>query len=365
MEVSDEGRPLILVINPGSTSTKVAVFAREQPVAERAVFHRASELAQFRRVLDQLEFRKHAVMRFLEEQGISISQLDCVVARCGLVGSVESGTYLVDEGLCRELMETPDEHASNLGPLLAQAIARAAGISAYMVDPPTVDELEPLARVSGLKGIERRSVFHALNQKAIAHKAAALLGKPYEECNMIVAHMGGGISVGAHRRGRVVDVNNALEGEGPFSPERAGGLPVGSVIQMCYQSGLTEQQLRKRLVGCGGLVSYLGTNNAQEVEDRISKGDSDARTVYEAMAYQIAKEIGGCAAVLKGDIDAIVLTGGLAYSERLVGWIKERVGFLGRIMVFPGEGEMEALVEGALRVLTGNERPKVYRSARI
>lgn len=356
-----QGRePLILVINPGSTSTKTAVFAGEQALAGKNLSHSAEELAPYCLVYEQLELRKAAILSFLQEEHLEVRQLDCVVGRGGLLQPVEGGTYLVDEDMCRYLRDTDRQHASNLGAILAKAVADGAGIPAYIVDPVVVDELDPLARFSGLAGVERKSIFHALNQKATARKAAARLGKTYQECSFIVAHLGGGISVGAHYHGRVVDVNNALDGDGPFSPERAGGIPVCSLLEMAFQGGFQESELRKALVGRGGLVSYLGTNDARTVEKLMDEGDKGASLVYEAMAYQVAKEIGGCAAVLKGAIDAIVLTGGIAYSTRLVQWITERVSFLAPVLVFPGEGEMEALAAGALRVHRGQEECKIY-----
>ncbi|MCR4441990.1 MAG: butyrate kinase [Peptococcaceae bacterium] len=350
----------ILVINPGSTSTKIAVFEGENVAAEKNIDHDAAVIKKYARVADQLEFRKKAVLDFLQEAGIPAGSLDCVVGRGGLLRPISGGTYLVDEAMCRELQNAEKEHASNLGALISWEIARPLGICSYIADPVVVDEMEPLARLSGLKGIERKSVFHALNQKAVARQAAAALNKGYGECCLIVAHLGGGISVGAHRNGRVIDVNNALDGDGPFSPERAGGMPVCAVIDLCLHSGLGEKEIKKRLVGGGGLVSYLGTNDARKVEAMIREGNEEARLVFEAMAYQVAKEIGSCAAVLKGRVDAVVLTGGLAHSGMLVGWIRERVEFIAPVLVYPGEGEMEALAAAGLRVLRGEEPPRRY-----
>lgn len=351
---------LILVINPGSTSTKTAVFIDKKCIADKNIAHTPAELNKFKNVYEQLSMRQEAVLKFIEECNISIFSLSCVVGRGGLLKPLAGGTYLVDDNMCLELKDTDKQHASNLGALLAKRIADEAGIDAFIVDPVVVDEMAPLARISGIKGIERISIFHALNQKAAARKAAAIIGKAYEECRFIVAHLGGGISVGAHQNGLVVDVNNALDGDGPFSPERAGSVPVTGLIKMCFHSGLKENEVRKRLVGNGGLVSYLGTNDARDVEKMIEDNVPEARIIFDAMAYQIAKEIGACAAVLYGKVDAIILTGGLTYSALLVRYIKERIEFLAPMMVFPGEGEMEALALGALRVLNGLEQYKRY-----
>jgi butyrate kinase len=253
------------------------------------------------------------------------------------------------------------QHASNLGALIANEIASQLNIPAFIVDPVVVDEMDDIARISGMPEIERISIFHALNQKAVARRAARDLGKPYESLNLIVAHLGGGISVGAHRNGRVVDVNNALDGEGPFSPERTGTLPVGSLIKLCYSGKYTIDEIKKKIVGKGGLVAYLGSNDGRTVQAMVEQGNKEAELVYKAMAYQVAKEIGSCAAVLEGKVDAIVITGGLAYDKMLVGWIKDRAGFIGDIKVYPGEDEMIALAEGGLRVLRGEEQAKEYK----
>jgi butyrate kinase len=281
---------------------------------------------------------------------------------------IPSGTYIVNDRMVEEL-SSPNkerEHASNLGGLLSRHIAARAGVPAFIVDPVAVDEFDDIARVSGLPEIERKSLSHALNLKAAARRAAASLGRPYGDLNLVVVHLGGGISVTAHRRGRQIDVNQALDGTGPFAPERSGGLPVGDVVRMCFGRppyeglSLTYEQMFKKLAGQGGLVAHLGTNNAMEVERRIGAGDEHARLIYEAMAYQIAKEIGAMATVLKGEVDALVMTGALAHSEMLMGWIRERVSWIGPILVFPGEDEMLALAQGALRVLRGEEAPKQY-----
>jgi butyrate kinase len=358
----------LLVINPGSTSTKVAVYEDEQSLFVETLRHAREDIAAFPHVVDQYEFRLHSVLDLLRSRGIMISSLAAVVARGGLLRPIASGTYSVNDRMVEELSRrnAEREHASNLGALLAAEIARLAGIPAYIVDPVCVDEFDELARVSGLPEIERRSLSHALNLKAVARRAADELGHPYSSLNLVITHMGGGISVTAHRRGKMVDVNQALDGTGPFAPERAGGLPVGDVVRMCFgiepYEGLhlTYKEMFKKLAGEGGLVAHLGTNDALEVEARIKAGDARAQRVYQAMAYQIAKEIGAMATVLKGEVDAVILTGGLAHSEMLLTWIRERIAWIGPVIVYPGEDEMLALAQGALRVLRGEEQAKAY-----
>lgn len=351
----------LLIINPGSTSTKIAIFDNEKPVLEQTLRHSNEELAPFATIIDQYEFRKNVILDTLNTNGINITKLNAVVGRGGLLKPMEGGTYKVNEKMLEDLKAAPmGQHASNLGAIIANEIASQLNIPAFIVDPVVVDEMEEVARYSGMPEIKRISIFHALNQKAVARRAASDLGKKYEELNLIVAHMGGGISVGAHRNGRVVDVNNALDGEGPFSPERTGSLPVGGLMKLCYSGKYTLDEMKKKVVGKGGLVAYLGTNDGREVEKMIEAGDKNAELVYEAMAYQVAKEIGASAAVLEGKVDAICLTGGLAYDKRLMGWIKERIEFIGDVRIYPGEDEMIALAEGGLRVLRNEENPKEY-----
>jgi butyrate kinase len=358
----------LLVINPGSTSTKVAVYEDEQPLFTETLRHSTGELATFGHVLDQYDFRLQAIDRALAQRGIDPASLSAVVGRGGLLQPIPSGTYRVTERMRAELSvrNKEREHASNLGALLAAEIAGRVGIPAFIVDPVCVDEFDEIARISGLPEIERRSLSHALNLKAVSRRAAADLHLPYADLNLVVVHLGGGISVTAHRRGRMVDVNQALDGTGPFSPERSGGLPVGDVVRMCYSVApyegyrLNYEQMFKKIAGRGGLVAHLGTNSAVEVEEWIEAGDAHARLIYEAMAYQIAKEIAAMAAVLKGQVDTIVITGGVAHSEILLGWIRERVSWIAPLMVYPGEDEMLALAQGALRVLGGEERAQTY-----
>lgn len=350
----------ILAINPGSTSTKVAFFRNTEPLFRETIRHKVEELAPFPSIIHQLPFRRYKIMELLKEKDVQLTRLSAVVGRGGLLRPLPGGTYRVTEKMLQDLREgSYGEHASNLGAFLAEEMAREAGVPAYVVDPPSVDELEPLAKISGCPEIERRSLFHALNVKAVARRVCCELGEPLENLNLLIAHMGGGISVCALKRGRVIEVNNALE-EGPFSPERAGGLPVLELARLCFSGRFTWSEIYKKLVGQGGLVAYLGTQDAGEIEKRIDGGDETARLIYEAMAYQVAKELGSMAAVLKGEVRAIVLTGGLAYSSRLTGWIKERVAFIAPVLIYPGEDEMRALAEGGFRVLVGEEKALEY-----
>ena len=357
----------VLVINPGSTSTKVAVYADETPLFVQILQHQADQIARYAHIADQYEFRRDAVIGLLNEHAIPLDSLTAVVGRGGVLHPVPSGTFRVNDLMLHDMMHAVErEHASNLGPILAHEIAGRAGVPAFTVDPVSVDEFEPLARISGLPEIERRSISHALNLKVTARRASQDLGRRYEDVNLIGVHMGGGITASAHRRGRMIDVNQALDGTGPFSPERSGGLPPGDVARMCYafppyqDMHLTYNQMFKKIAGQGGLVAHLGTSDATEVERRIQAGDAHAALVYEAMAYQIAKEIGLMATVLKGQVDAIYLTGGLAHSTLLMNWIVERTSWIAPILTYPGQDEMLALAQGALRVLNGQETALEY-----
>ncbi len=351
----------ILVINPGSTSTKVALFSDENLLFEKKIQHSTKEISVFSRIIDQYEFRKNIILNFLEEKKIDLSILNAVVGRGGLLRPIPSGTYRINTKMIEDLKKGErGEHASNLGALLAYSIAEKLSIPAYIVDPVVIDEMKPIARISGMPEISRLSLFHALNQKAVARKAAADLGKRYKKTNFIIAHLGGGISVGIHCQGKVIDVNNALNGEGPFAPERSGGLPVGALVELCFSGKFTKEEILKKITGKGGLTAYLNTNDVREVLKKIEQGDKYAKLILEAMAYQVAKEIGAGATVLKGQIDAIILTGGIAYTTEFVNLIKDRVSFLALVMVYPGEEEMIALCSGALRVLRGEEVEKNY-----
>jgi butyrate kinase len=351
----------ILTINPGSTSTKIGIFDHDISIFEKTIRHEAEKINTFPNIIDQYQFRKTAILETLDNEGINISKLSAVCGRGGLLRPIKGGTYAVNDLMLKDLQSGHSgQHASNLGGIIAHEIAAGLNIPAFIVDPVVVDELAPIARISGFSLIERKSIFHALNQKAVARRVAKELGKEYSELNLIVAHMGGGITVGVHQQGRVVDVNNGLHGDGPFSPERAGTVPAGDLIALCYSGEHYREEIMKRLVGQGGLVGYLGTNDAVEVEQRIAAGDKKAELIYEAMAYQVAKEIGSCSTVLSGRVDAIVLTGGLAYGTGFVKRISDRVNWIADVIVHPGEDELLALAEGALRVLRGEEEVKIY-----
>ena len=355
----DGNSHLVLVINPGSTSTKVAVWRGRRPIGQQTVRHSARSLRTVRALTDQVPMREAAVLRTLRRGGVRPEELDAVAARGGLLAPCRSGTYRVGPAMLRDLARGRyGVHASNLGALLADRIARQADCPAYVVDPVAVDELCAAARYSGLPEIERRSIWHALNQKAVARVVARKLGKRYEAANLIVAHLGGGISVAAHRHGKAVDVNNALDGDGPFAVERSGGLPAADLVRLARK--IPKAEMLRKITGAGGVVAYLGTNDLIEVERRCRAGDAAARAVLAALAYQVAKEIGACAAVLAGRVDAIVLTGSAARCRPLVARVRRRVAFLAPVHVVPGEMEMAALALGALRVLTGEERARSY-----
>ena len=351
-----------LIINPGSTSTKIAVFDDETMVFEKTIRHTNEELQQFNMVSDQFQFRKDMIILALKENSISLDMLDAVVGRGGLIKPVEGGTYTVNDKLIEDLRKNVKvEHASNLGAPLARSIADEVNIPSFIVDPVVVDEMEDVARVSGHPDFERISIWHALNQRAVARRAAMeQFGRKYEDLNFVVAHLGGGISIGAHKKGRAVDVNNALNGEGPFSPERSGSLPMGQLVKMCFSGLYTEAQINKMMVGKGGISAHLGTNSAKEVSDRAQAGDEKAKLIYSAMAYQVAKAIGEYAVVLDGDVNAILITGGIAYDEYFVKMIEDKVKFIAKVIAYPGEDELLALAQGGLRVLKGIENPKTY-----
>ncbi len=350
----------ILVINPGSTSTKISVFENEKELFKNIIHHSKLELEPFKRVWDQYEFRKKLIKELLEAHNINPKSFSAVVGRGGLFRSVVSGTYRVNELMIEDGRKAyGGEHPANLGAVLAFGIGWDYHIPSFIVDPPSVDELDELARYTGLPEIPKKSIFHALNVKATARLAVSDLGKKYHEVNLIVAHLGGGITVSAIRKGRVIDTNNALD-TGPYTPERAGTLPMFDFAEWCFSGKDSLEQIKRRMVGGGGLVAYLGTNNCKEVEKRVSEGDRKAKVVYEAMLYQIAQEISSRAIALKGDIDAIVLTGGMTESEMVVEKLKEWVGFLGKVLVYPGEDEMKSLALGALRVLRGEEEARTY-----
>lgn len=351
----------MLVINPGSTSTKIAVYDGLGLVFQKKIEHPSEEIAKFETIYEQHDMRKAVIDQTLVENDIDKHTFSAILARGGLVRQLTSGTYEVNEAMvCDAKKGIHGHHAANLACIIANEYAKEVGVKAYIVDPVVVDELDDIARITGLPNVPRKSLFHALNQKSVGRHAANELGKKYEECNLIIAHMGGGISVGAHKEGRVIDVNNALLGDGPFSAERCGTMPIGQLVDMCFEGTLEIGDIKKLLAGKGGLTAHLGTNSGIEVTKMIENGDEHAAFIYEAMAYNIAKEIGSCAVVLEGKVDAIVLTGGQAFDERFVGWIRKKVDFLGLVIVFPGEEEMKALAEGGYRILTGEEKAKQY-----
>ncbi len=352
----------ILAINPGSTSTKIAVFQGDQSIFLKNIKHSTEELAKFQHISDQFEFRKEIIMKELTDAEIQIHLIEAVVGRGGLVKPIESGIYEVNKRLKEDLKQgVLGEHASNLGGLIADNIANSLpNAKAYIADPVVVDEMEEVARISGHPEFERVSIFHALNQKAIARAFAQSIDQKYEDINVIVAHLGGGISVGAHLKGKVIDVNNALDGEGPFSPERSGTLPSGALAKLCFGGKYTLDDIKKMIKGEGGLVAHLGTNDAYEVELKAKNGDAKAKLVQDAMSYQIAKAIGEMAAVLKGDVNGILLTGGIAHNADLVNYVKEMVSFIAPLFVYPGEDEMKALAMNGYMVLRNEIKPKVY-----
>ncbi|MCM3666756.1 butyrate kinase [Mesobacillus subterraneus] len=350
----------ILAINPGSTSTKLAVYEKNKLLFEETVRHSDEEIMKFADVADQLAFRMETIKAVLLERGFPLTILDAVVGRGGMLKPLSSGTYIVGESILEDARSGKyGNHASNLGPILSAEIGAEHNIPAYIVDPVGVDELMDEARISGLVDIERKSHVHALNIKAVSRKIAIQIGRNMPEANFVIAHLGGGISVAALQGGRIVDVNNA-ENEGPFSPERAGGLPAKQLVHLCYSGKYTEKELIQRITKQGGIFSYLGTKSVIEVEKRALDGDTEAELTLKAMIHQIGKEIGAMATVLEGRIDGIILTGGIAHSDRIVGWIREKIRFLGEVFVVPGEAEMEALAAGAFRVLTGEEEAKIY-----
>lgn len=346
---------LILAINPGSTSTKFALFEEDEILFEKTLRHLPEDLAGFPRIADQFHYRKDLIMEELTTRNISLNSISAVVGRGGVVKPIESGIYEVNQKLRDDLVEAArGEHASNLGGLIASDIAsQLPGTRAFIVDPVVVDELLPVARISGHPTIERVSIFHALNQKAVSRLYASAAGRNYEELNLVVAHMGGGISVGAHRKGKVVDVNNALHGDGPFSPERSGGLPARQLIDLCFSGKYSYDELKQMITGKGGMLAYLGTNNFKQVCELADAGDKKAALIAEALAYQIVKEIGAMAAVLDGKVDAIILTGGLAYQDSHVERIRSKVEFIAKVVVYPGEDEIRALAFNGLLALDG------------
>ncbi|MFW5887824.1 MAG: butyrate kinase [Bacteriovoracia bacterium] len=353
---------MILAINPGSTSTKIAVFKDNKEVFTKTLRHTSQELAPYNSIIEQYDFRKDIILNSVKEEGIEFKTLTAIVGRGGLLKSIPSGVYRTNDLMVQDLKKGErGEHASNLGGILADEIAKAIGeVPSFIIDPVVVDEMQDVARISGHPLMPRISIFHALNQKAVARRYAREIGKKYEDLNLIVAHLGGGISVGAHQKGKVIDVNNALDGEGPFSPERCGTLPVGTLTKICFSGKYQLNDVKQMIKGRGGLAAFFDTTDARVVENRANEGDEQAKLIYSAMSYQVAKEIGANATVLKGKIDAILITGGLAYSKLFVEDLQQRCSFIGEIKVYPGEDEMQALAEGAYYALNGELEIKEY-----
>lgn len=352
----------ILAINPGSTSTKIAVYKNNKSVFLKNIKHSSDDLKGYSRIADQFEFRKEIILKELKEADIQIDKISAVVGRGGLVRPIESGVYEVNDKMKEDIkISALGEHASNLGALIADDIAKSIpNARAFIADPVVVDEMEDVARIAGHPLFKRVSIFHALNQKAIARIYAKSIDKRYEELNLIVVHLGGGISIGAHKLGRVIDVNNALDGEGPFSPERSGSLPSGQLAKLCFSGEYTYDQVKKLITGQGGLVAHAGTNDAYQVEMKAKAGDPTAKLIQNAMAYNIGKSIGASSAVLKGKVDAIILTGGIAHNPDLVDYVKEMVSFIAPVAVYPGEDEMQALAMNGLMVLRNEVQVKIY-----
>lgn len=350
-----------LIINPGSTSTKIGVFEDENLLFEETLRHSTEEIGQYATIVAQKDFRKKIITDLLAEREFDIKSLNVVVGRGGMLKPIPGGTYAVTDALLGDLVAgVQGQHASNLGGILAREIGDSIGVPSYIVDPVVVDELMPIARYSGVPELPRTSVFHALNTKAVAKRYAREAGKPYESLRLIVVHMGGGVSVGAHEYGKVVDVFNALDGDGAFSPERAGAVPSGALVKMCFSGKYTEKEVYDKLVGRGGFNAYLGTNDMRDVTRRADDGDEKAAEVKQAFILQVAKDIGAMACVLNGKVDQIIITGGIAYGTDVVWALKERAGWIAPVTVYPGEDELLALAQGALRVLNGEEQVCEY-----
>ncbi len=350
-----------LIINPGSTSTKIGVFEDETLLFEETLRHSTEEIASYASIVDQKDFRKDIIVNLLDSKNFDIKSLDVIVGRGGMLKPIPGGTYAVTDDLLEDLkIGKQGQHASNLGGILAREIGDSIGVPSYIVDPVVVDELEDVARFSGVPELPRTSVFHALNQKAVAKRYAKETGKAYDSLNLVVVHMGGGVSVGAHKQGKIVDVFNALDGDGAFSPERAGAVPVGALVKMCFSGEYTEKEVYKKLVGNGGFNAYLGTNDMRDVEKMANEGDEKAILLRAAFVQQVAKDMGAMACVLNGKVDQIIVTGGIAYDKGVVAGLKEKCEWMAPFTVYPGEDELLALAQGALRVMNGEEEAMKY-----
>lgn len=350
-----------LIINPGSTSTKIGVFEDETLLFEETLRHSTEEISKYALIVDQKDFRKNIILDLMKEKDFDMKSLNVIVGRGGMLKPIPGGTYAVTDDLLNDLMVGKQgQHASNLGGILAREIGDSIGVPSYIVDPVVVDELMPIARYSGVPELPRTSVFHALNQKAVAKRYAKEKGVAYDSLRLIVVHMGGGVSVGAHENGKVVDVFNALDGDGAFSPERAGAVPSGALIKMCFSGKFTEKEVYKKLVGNGGFNAYVGTNDMRDVEKMVQDGNKEAAEIREAFILQVAKDIGSMACVLNGKVDQIIMTGGIAYDKVVTDGLTQRAGFIAPITVYPGEDELLALAQGAIRVMNGEEKAMEY-----
>ena len=350
-----------LIINPGSTSTKIGVFEDETLLFEETLRHSTEEIAQYATIVDQKDFRKDIIVNLLKEKNFDIKSLDVVVGRGGMLKPIPGGTYAVSDALLEDLkIGFQGQHASNLGGILAREIADSIGVKSFIVDPVVVDELMPISRYSGVPELPRVSIFHALNQKAVAKRYAKEAGKSYDSLNLIVVHMGGGVSVGPHKNGKVIDIFNALDGDGAFSPERAGAVPPGALIKMCFSGKYSEKEVYKKIVGNGGFNAYLGTNDMRDVEKMVNDGNTEAAEIRDAFILQVSKNIGAMATVLNGKVDQIIVTGGIAYDKAVVAGLKERCEWIAPFTVYPGEDELLALAQGGLRVLNGEEKALEY-----
>ena len=351
----------LLIINPGSTSTKIGVYSGEKEIFVETLRHSVEEIGKYDTIFKQKNFRKEIIMEILKKNNININSLDAVVGRGGMLRPIPGGTYEVSNRLLEDLkIGVSGQHASNLGGILAYEIAKQVKIKSYIVDPVVVDELQDIARISGIPEIPRKSIFHALNQKAVAKRYAKENNKKYDELNIIVVHMGGGVSVAAHKNGQVIDVNNTLDGDGPFSPERSGSVPIGDLVKMCFSGKYTQSEIYSKIVGKGGYVAYLNTNDVRDVLKYREQNDKYAKLIFDAFIYQISKAIGEMSIVLKGKVDAIILTGGIAYSSLVVSEIEKNVNWISNLTVYPGEDELLALAQGVIRVLDGEESLKIY-----
>lgn len=350
----------ILAINPGSTSTKFAIYEGHEAIFEDTLRHSSEQIAQFKSVADQLDWRKELIVEGLKSHNVDISDLAAVVGRGGLVKPINGGVYEVNDALCHDSRYAEHEHASNLGSLLARGIADLVGVKAYIVDPVVVDELDDVARVSGHPAFPRTSAFHALNSKVIAKRYAREEGSRYDKLNLIVVHMGGGVSVSVHKCGRVVDTTNALSGAGSFSPERAGRIEPLTLVEACYSGKYSQAEVTQMLIGKGGLVAHLGYNSMYDAVCAALDGDAKAKSVVDAFCYNVSKDVGAMSTVLCGKVDAIIITGGIAYNKHITGWLKERVSWIGEVIVYPGEDELGALVSGVLEVIEDGHAPQIY-----